>query len=90
MQASSCCFFVYFVGLVTFALISVASGEDGRLGPARETVELRHGDLQILFRDNSRSPRVLSGVDSLTNVRDAPGFDAFDPDDKGGLGRPEL
>jgi hypothetical protein len=61
----------------------VASGEDGRLGPARETVELRRGDLQIFFRDNSRSPRVLSGVDSLTNIRDAPGFDAFDPDDKG-------
>src|SRR5262249_22096524 len=32
---------------------------------------------------NSKSPRVLSGVDSLVNVRDAPGFDAFDPDSRG-------
>jgi hypothetical protein len=83
MQSRRCCFVVAFVGLLTLVLISAASGEEGPFGPARETVDLRRGDLQILFRDNSHSPRVLSGVNSLINVRDAPGFDAFDPDDKG-------
>ncbi|HEX3724942.1 MAG TPA: hypothetical protein VHV08_01815 [Pirellulales bacterium] len=48
-----------------------------------QTVELRHGDLDVLFRDNSQSPGVLSGADRLVNVRDAPGFDAFDPDSPG-------
>jgi hypothetical protein len=47
------------------------------------TLELRRGDLQVLFRDNAQSPGVLSGLDTLINVREAPGFDAFDPDGKG-------
>ena len=45
-----------------------------------ETALVRAGDLEILFRDNSRSPEILSGIQSLFNVKDAPGFDAFDPD----------
>lgn len=48
-----------------------------------ETVLIREGDLEVLFRDNSRSPGVLSGIDTLINVKDAPGFDAFDPDEQG-------
>src|SRR5262245_29214208 len=43
------------------------------------TLELEHGDLKALFRDNSQSPRILSGVDRRTN-RHAAAFDAFDPD----------
>jgi hypothetical protein len=50
---------------------------------ASETVDVATGDLEVQFRDNSQSPAVLSGVDSLVNVRDAPGFDAFDPDSRG-------
>lgn len=50
---------------------------------ACETATIEHGDLKVLFRDNSQSPRVLSGADSLENRRDAPGFDAFDPDSPG-------
>src|SRR5262249_51631791 len=38
------------------------------------------GDLKVVFRDNSQSPKVLSGIASLVNERDAPNFDAFDPD----------
>ncbi len=47
------------------------------------TLQLRLGDLQVEFRDNSKSPRVLSGLGSLVNVREAPGFDAFDPEGRG-------
>jgi hypothetical protein len=47
------------------------------------TFMVRHGNLSVLFRDNSDSPRVLSGADSLTNGEDAPGYDAFDPDGEG-------
>jgi hypothetical protein len=47
------------------------------------TARIEQGDLVALFRDNSDSPRVLSGVDALHNTRSAPGFDAFDPDSPG-------
>ncbi|MCA9099343.1 MAG: hypothetical protein KDA36_13195, partial [Planctomycetaceae bacterium] len=40
-------------------------------------------DLKILFRDNSESPKVLSGLDSLFNIKDAPEFDAYDPEGRG-------
>ncbi len=48
-----------------------------------ETATVEHGDLRVLFRDNSQSPRVLSGADALFNRRDAADFDAFDPDSPG-------
>jgi hypothetical protein len=47
------------------------------------TAAITTGDLSVYFRDNAQSPRVLSGVDNLMNLRDAPGFDAFDPDTPG-------
>ena len=50
---------------------------------ACETAEVEHGDLKVLFRDNSQSPRVLSGADQLFNRRHAGDFDAFDPDSPG-------
>ncbi len=46
-------------------------------------VKLRHGDLAASIRDNSESPAILSGLQSLFNVREAPEFDAFDPDMQG-------
>ena len=48
-----------------------------------DTVKIAAGDLEVLIRDNAGSPEVLSGLDSLVNTRDAPGFDAFDPDARG-------
>src|SRR5262245_3703612 len=48
-----------------------------------ETLSITEGNLQAVFRDNSQSLPILSGVDSLFNQKDAPGFDAFDPDGKG-------
>jgi hypothetical protein len=48
-----------------------------------ETATVEHGELKALFRDNSQSPQVLSGVDALFNLRRAADFDAFDPDSPG-------
>ena len=44
-----------------------------------ETIAVEQGELSVLFRDNSESPTVLSGLQSLINVKHANGFDAFDP-----------
>ncbi|MBI3850701.1 MAG: hypothetical protein HY298_10585 [Verrucomicrobia bacterium] len=52
-------------------------------GEKVETTEIVQGDLRVLFRDNSQSPRILSGVDSLFNTRAAKVFDAYDPDSPG-------
>ena len=48
-----------------------------------QTATITEGDLKVMLRDNSQSPKVLSGVDSLFNQKDAPNFDAFDPDIRG-------
>ena len=69
--------------LVVSILSAPGLAADAPRGAPRESVEIRAGDLAIVVRDNSRSPRVLSGIDSLFNLRDAPQFDAYDPDGKG-------
>lgn len=48
-----------------------------------ETATISNGDLKALVRDNSQSPKVLSGIDSLFHTMDAPNFDAYDPDSPG-------
>jgi len=75
------------VCLVTLALSlcwerPVVAAEE-TLGERVETLELQNGNLSTLLRDNSRSPKILSGLDSLFDRKNAPGFDAFDPDDLG-------
>lgn len=50
---------------------------------AVDTKQIDIGELSVIFRDNSRSPEVLSGIQSLFHIKDAPGFDAFDPDTRG-------
>ncbi len=72
--------------LVSLGLLIAATNglaDDNSVESHPPTFDVRRGDLQVQFRDNSKSPRVLSGVDSLINVRDASGFDAFDPDGRG-------
>ncbi len=69
--------------VVPFVLLIPTLAADGPPGESRQTVEIRAGNLAFVVRDNSQSPRVLSGIDSLFNLRDAPGFDAYDPDGKG-------
>jgi hypothetical protein len=46
-----------------------------------KTAKIEHGELSVLFQDNSESPKPkLSGVQSLFNVKHSPGYDAYDPD----------
>jgi hypothetical protein len=52
-------------------------------GTSVETVHIELGDLSVLLRDNSQSPAILSGIDALFNRKEAPDFDAFDPDTAG-------
>ncbi len=71
-----------YIALTVVILIATATADD-HLGPAEETIEVKAGDLTVRFRDNSASPKILSGVQSLINRRAAPGFDAYDPDGRG-------
>src|SRR5215472_19361029 len=48
-----------------------------------QTATITEGDLKVVLRDNARSPKVLSGLASLFHQKDAPAFDAFDPDSPG-------
>ena len=62
-------------------LMAVAVGSNERVAAqTRDSVRIESGDLAVVFRDNSTSPRNLSGIASLRNLRHAPNFDAFDPD----------
>jgi hypothetical protein len=56
---------------------------EGQSGEELKTARIVAGDLSVDFLDNSNSPKILSGVDRLLNTKDAPGFDAFDPNDPG-------
>ena len=47
-----------------------------------QEIKIQQGDLTVLFRDNSKSPQILSGVQSLFHSS-AKDFDAFDPDSAG-------
>jgi hypothetical protein len=49
---------------------------------AAQEIRIQQGDLTVLFRDNSRSPQILSGVQSLLHAS-SKDFDAFDPDSPG-------
>ena len=64
-------------------LISGATSLGGEDRPVTTATTITEGDLKVVFRDNSQSPRVLSGVASLVNRKAAPGFDAIDPDSPG-------
>ncbi|MEX0677833.1 MAG: hypothetical protein WD063_12200 [Pirellulales bacterium] len=62
------------IALISVAAIALARDDSAAWQPC-ETATIEHGELRVLFRDNSQSPRVLSGVDALVNVGRAPGFD---------------
>ena len=52
--------------------------------PSKDAAEsIVDGDLKATFRDNTLSPKTLSGIDSLFHLRDRPEFDAFDPETEG-------
>ena len=53
-------------------------------GKRVKTAQIERGELSVLFQDNSESPKPkLSGVQSLFNVKHAPGYDAYDPNSPG-------
>ncbi len=66
------------------SLMAVAVGGTERVAAqSQDSVRIESGDLAVVFRDNSTSPRNLSGIASLRNLKHAPSFDAFDPDTVG-------
>jgi hypothetical protein len=67
-----------FAGCATFVSGCYAAPVEGL-----QTLTIERGNLSVLVRDNALSPGLLSGVDSLFDKTNAPGFDAFDPDDRG-------
>ena len=69
--------------LAVLLVPSAVEGADATLEPNEQSVRIDCGDLSVTFRDNSESPATLSGVQSLFNVKDAPGIDAYDPDGRG-------
>ena len=52
--------------------------EATRTAPPRSEIALSAGRLEVVFRDNARSPDLVSGIARLVNRRDAPGVNAFD------------
>ena len=66
-----------------FVMLAMAAASAAQQREEVASVRLERGDLSVLFRDNSRSPQVLSGLDSLFNRKHAPKFDAYDPDTVG-------
>ena len=63
-------------------LFGMASDGWGQGGPKTEVL-LNSPTLKLLVRDNSESPEVLSGLQSLYHRITAPDFDAYDPDTLG-------
>ncbi|KPK44594.1 MAG: hypothetical protein AMJ65_02625 [Phycisphaerae bacterium SG8_4] len=49
----------------------------------RTSVTITNGDLSALFRDNSASPKILSGIQSLFSTKGPGNFDAYDPSAEG-------
>ena len=60
--------------------ITTASAQ---LGQQIEALRIEQGELSVHFRDNSQSPGVLSGIDSMFNTDQSADFDAYDPDTRG-------
>jgi hypothetical protein len=71
--------------LSLFAAVATCatSAAEPQQGEPVQTARIERGDLAVVFRDNSKSPDDLSGIDELFNVKQAAGFDAFDPDSRG-------
>jgi hypothetical protein len=69
---------MWFTAMPAFMVASAAQE-----GEPVKSARLEHGELSVLLRDNSESPAVLSGIDSLFNTRHATDFDAYDPDSRG-------
>src|SRR5579871_4471753 len=69
--------------LLWLSSVVLVHGADSEPGEVVQTATIARGQLSALFRDNSESPKVLSGIDALFNLHEAQDFDAFDPDGRG-------
>jgi len=69
--------------ILIFGSTSISSPNEFINWEKKTTVMITNGDLTVLFRDNSASPEILSGIQSLFNRKDASDFDAYDPDTRG-------
>jgi len=69
--------------VLIFSNTSISSPDEFINWEKKTTVVVTNGDLRVLFRDNSASPEILSGIQSLFNIKDASNFDAYDPDSRG-------
>lgn len=79
------------LGISCLMIVAIVALWDNQpKGKQTQRATIYHGDLKVTFRDNSESPRVLSGIGSLFNVKDAPFFDAYDPDSEGASGGMNL
>jgi hypothetical protein len=64
-------------------MLTLAASCQAQQGEQVQSERIEHGELAVLFRDNSSSPQKLSGIDALFNIKHAAGYDAFDPDTQG-------
>jgi hypothetical protein len=64
-------------------MLTLAASCQAQQGEQVQSARIEHGELAVLFRDNSSSPQELSGIDALFNIKHAAGYDAFDPDTQG-------
>jgi hypothetical protein len=71
------------VPAISGLLLGPAWSSYGQLVKPVTSATITEGALKVSLRDNSQSPRDLSGLASLVNQRDALKFDAFDPDSSG-------
>ena len=65
-----------------FLMAVLACTVAGQLGAQPMPALLKHGKLSVRLADNSRSPQVLSGLQSLFHADEA-AYDAFDPEGRG-------
>ena len=68
------------VGVLAVIATCVAQTPSGKRVPS---LRIERGELSVTFRDNSRSPQELSGIDALFNFRRAANYDAYDPETRG-------
>lgn len=80
-RARSCCRARMGCLCIVAALVAVDCTAGGQQVAVGECT-IAEGDLRVSFLDNARSPKVLSGIDSLTH-RSAADYDAYDPDGAG-------
>jgi hypothetical protein len=69
-------------GIPALTIASLSCHGEADAKPVKSAT-ITEGDLKVILRDNSESPKVLSGLASLFHQKDAPAFDAIDPDSPG-------